>query len=401
VDEPLDSVPSFAPDAIATEVSFRPFAFASSTTIFILIGATSSLYGPLLISFSHKFHISLPEAGLVLSIHFVGALFGVPLGWLAVKRFPGKVALTGALLLMAAGATGVALFHSWSMFLVCVFIVGLGFGVLDFSLNTLMARTAFKGRAHRMSLSNAGYGVGAVLGPLLIILLAPKNFPFLFGGIAAIAIILSPLNRGVHAPPLRSEVNQRELTTMKSQRRPILITFIVAYIFYVATETSASGWIASQLHRVGYSASLGSFITAAFWCALAIGRVVGGPLHKRFGDRFLVLGGLILTMALCFGAFFNVLAPYAYPLMGLSIASVYPMGLIWYTVICPHDNDGLALIILFMMIGGIVGPGAESLLVSVVGIHVVPIVIGAYAALTLGVFASALRFHPLTTRAVR
>jgi hypothetical protein len=106
-------------------------------------------------------------------------------------------------------------------------------------------------------------------------------------------------------------------------------------------------------------------------------------------------------MALCFGAFFNVLAPYAYPLMGLSIASVYPMGLIWYTVICPHDNDGLALIILFMMIGGIVGPGAESLLVSVVGIHVVPIVIGAYAALTLGVFASALRFHPLTTRAVR
>src|ERR1039458_4500984 len=149
-------------DAIATEVSFRPFAFASSTTIFILIGATSSLYGPLLISFSHKFHISLPEAGLVLSIHFVGALFGVPLGWLAVKRFPGKAALTGALLLMAAGATGVALFHSWSMFLVCVFIVGLGFGVLDFSLNTLMARTAFKGRAHRMSLSNAGYGVGAV-----------------------------------------------------------------------------------------------------------------------------------------------------------------------------------------------------------------------------------------------
>lgn len=398
--EPVESVPMLTSDAISTQVSFSPFAFASTTTVFILIGATSSLYGPLLISFSHRFHVSLPEAGIVLSIHFVGALFGVPLGWLTSKRLPGRVALSGALFLLAAGACGVALLHSWFPFLLCVFVIGVGFGDLDFILNTLMARTAFKGRAHRMSVGNAGYGVGAVVGPLLIILLAPKNFPMLFGGIAVIAVLLSTVNRGVHAPPLRAEVNQREMTLMKAQRRPILITFIVAFIFYVAAETSTSGWLASQLHRVGYSSSLGSFITAAFWSALALGRIFGGPLHKRFGDHLLVIVGLVLTIALCFGAFFNLLAPYAYPLMGLTIASVYPMGLIWYTVLCPHDSDGLALMILFMMIGGIIGPGTESLLVSLVGIHVVPVVIAVYALLALGVFASALRFRPIATRTV-
>jgi FHS family glucose/mannose:H+ symporter-like MFS transporter len=387
-------------DAISTQVSFSPFAFASTTTVFLLIGATSSLYGPLLISFSHRFHVSLPEAGIVLSMHFVGALFGVPLGWFTSKRLSGRAALSVALFLMAAGACGVAFLHSWFPFLACVFVIGVGFGDLDFLLNTLMARTAFKGRAHRMSVGNAGYGVGAVVGPLLIILLAPKNFPLLFGGIAVTAVLLSSANRGVHAPPLRAEANQRELTMMKAQRRPILITFIVAFIFYVAAETSTSGWLASQLHRVGYSSSLGSFITAAFWSTLALGRVFGGPLHKKFGDHLLVIVGLTLTIALCLGAYFNVLAPYAYPLMGLTIASVYPMGLIWYTVLCPHDSDGLALMILFMMIGGIIGPGSESLLVSLVGIHVVPAVIASYAILALGVFVSALRFHPIATRTV-
>jgi hypothetical protein len=84
----------------------------------------------------------------------------------------------------------------------------------------------------------------------------------------------------------------------------------------------------------------------------------------------------------------------AYPLLGLAFASVYPMGLIWYTRLCPHDRNGLALIILCMMIGGIVGPGAESLMVSLAGVHAVPLVILVLVALDLVAFASASRFLP-------
>ena len=392
----MDSSSPISSDAIATEVTFRPFAFANATATFLLIGATSSLYGPLLISFSHKFHISLPETGILLSVNFVGAFFGVPLGWLAIKRFTGKTVLCAALVPMAAGATGVALSSSWTLFLSCAFIVGVGFGGVDFSLNTLMARTALEGRAHRLSFSNAGYGLGAVVGPLLIIALRPHNFPLLFGGIAVTALLLSTMNQGLHAPPLRAETKQRELSMLKSQRRPILATFILAYILYVAVEASSSGWIASQLHREGYSASIASLVTAGFWCGLTLGRVVGGPLHKRVGDKALVLVGLSLGVLLSLVAFSSLLAPYAYPLLGLVLASVYPMGLIWYTVLCPHDSDGLALLILFMMFGGVFGPGVESLMVSAFGIHVVPLVIATFAALDIAVFASAIRFRPLS-----
>ena len=364
------------------------------TTMFILIGAIASLYGPLLIRFSHKFQISLPAAGVVISVHFVGALFGVPIGWLGVKRVAGKVAIVASLLALGLGVAGVATADSWTLLLLSVFFVGFGFGALDFTVNTLLARTAIKRRPHRLSLANAGYAVGAVIGPFLVIILRPHNYPLLFGSMAVIAVLLTFNNRGVIAPPVRVEHHEHREVMERAQRRAILLTFIVAYILYVACESSASGWIASHLNRVGYSASIGSAITAGFWLGLAAGRVIGGPLHRRFSHKLLVLAGLSLAIVVSASALSNGVAPYAYPLLGVVLASVYPMGLIWYTLLCPDDGNGLALIILCMMAGGIFGPAAQSVMVAHFGIHAVPIVIASFAILTLGAFGSALRFSP-------
>jgi hypothetical protein len=129
--------------------------------------------------------------------------------------------------------------------------------------------------------------------------------------------------------------------------------------------------------------------------------MVGGPLARRWSEKILVLGGLALAVLVSLAAFFDSVAPFSYPLLGLIVASVYPMGLIWYTALCPGDVDGLATLILLMMAGGIAGPAIESLMVSLVGIHAVPIVIAIYAFLDLGVFASALRFDRPSTSSLQ
>jgi FHS family glucose/mannose:H+ symporter-like MFS transporter len=387
--------PPSPPLTPATEVSFRPFAFASATGIFILMGAVTSLFGPLLESFRHHFHISLPAAGVALSVDFIGATVGVLPGWLGLKRLNGRHVLTMSLVAICLGAAGATFLDSWSLFLTSVFVIGLGFGALDLALNTLLARTALEGRAHRLSIGNAGYGVGAVICPLIIIALGPSHFTMLFGGLFVLALVLSTLNGGVHAPPLRTEAMQREITKMKAQRRPILFTFVVAYVLYVAIETTSSGWMATDLHGVGYSQSIGSLVTAGFWCGLAGGRLAGGPLYRWFSDKKLVLGGLTAAVVLCGLAAIDPVAPFAYPLLGLIIASIFPMGLIWYTKLCPHDSDGLSLLIFIMMLGGVVGPGLVSLLVSHFGVRVVPFTIACYAALDLAVFLSARRFRPI------
>jgi fucose permease len=391
----MNSEESFAPGPPTTQVTLKTFAFANLSSMFVLIGATASIYGPLLIRFSQKFHVTLPAAGIVLSIHFVGSFVGVLLGWAGVRRFRGNVVIGATLSCLALGAVVVALANHWDLVLVGVFLVGVGFGGVDFALNTVLARTALKGRAHRLSLANAGYGVGAVIGPLLVFAVHPKNFPLLFGGVAVFAVVLSTLNRGIVAPPLSADAMAQERLAYSRERRPILVTFIIAYVLYTAAETSTSGWIASQLHREGFATSVGSLATGGFWLAMAFGRSMGGPLYKRFSDKSLVLAGLASCIVLSVAAYSHSVAPYVYPLIGLVLASVYPMGLIWYTVLCPHDSNGLALIILFLMGGGIIGPAVESLMVATYGIHAVPLVIAAFAFLDILAFSYALRYKPL------
>jgi len=386
----MSSLPSFDGPA-SSDVTFGSVAFANATATFVMFGATSSLFGPLLISLSHRFHLSLPSAGVVLSVFFVGAFLGVPLGYLGVKRFDGKTALASLMVVAGCGALGAGASRNWFEFLAGVFVIGLAFGGGDFSLNTLLVRTEVEHRGHRLSLANAGYGVGAVLGPVMIIVVRPDNFPLLFAAVGVSALLLAAFYRDIVAPPLRV-VQHRSALFARGRRRSILVTFIVAYILYVAIETSTSGWIAPQLHRVGYSQSLASVVTAGFWGGLALGRMVGGPLAARWSERVLVLGGLSLAVVLYVASSIDRLAPFTYPALGLIIASVYPMGLIWYTTLCPGDADGLATLILCMMVGGIVGPAIESLMVSLTSIHAVPLVIAVFALADLGIFARATRF---------
>ena len=359
----------------------------------------SSLFGPLLVTLAHRFNLSLPAAGVVLSVYFVGAFFGVPIGWFAMKHFTGATVLSATLLITAVGACGVALSTKWPLFLASVLLLGLGFGGVDFSLISLLVRTRSSGRGRRLSVTNAGYGLGAVIGPLLVVIVRPHNFRLLYVAIAIAIVVLTFGNRGLIAPPLTVEHRRSELVVNRAQRRSILGTFIVAYVLYVATETTTAGWIAPHLHRIGYSVSIGSIVTAGFWLGLALGRVLAGPVSRRQSDHRVVLGGLTTAAVLCVLALVTGAAPYVYPLVGLSIALVYPMALIWYATLCPHDDDGVALLILCMMAGGVIGPAVESLMVSSFGIHVVPVVLASFAALTLVAFASALRFSPPSPRA--
>ena len=380
------------PDPSSNEVTFRSFASASAATIFVLFGVTTSAYGPLLISFSHHFHVSLPVAGFVLSTQFVGAFCGVAIGWYGMKRVRGDVVLSSSLIVAGLGAMGAVLSSGWGLFVTSAFFIGLGFGGVDISLSTMLVRTSAVLRAHRLSITNAGYSFGAVIGPLIVILMHPHNFVWLFTGVAAVAAVLSTTNRGIDAPQPIVQTPRSDAVTHELQRRTVRFTFAIAMILYIAIESSSAGWIAPQLHRVGYSQTVASLVTAGFWLGLSAGRIFAGSLHRRFSEKIMVLGGLGLAVVFCVSAYSNKAAPLVYPLEGAALASIYPMGLIWYTKLRPNDHDGVALLILFMMFGGVIGPAIVSLMISLTGIHSVPLVISAFALLDLLIFSYALRF---------
>jgi fucose permease len=357
-----------------------------------LIGGTNAAYGALLVGIAHHFDLALASAGLTLSASFAGGLVGVVLCWWALGRLPGGPVIAGALGVFALGMAAAALAPTWPAFLAGVAFGGVGFGAIDFGVLNLTSRTVREGRASRLSVSGSGWAFGAIIGPLLVVVVRPAHFAVFFAVASAVGLVLTPFVLGVVAPPVHPDVRQTMDERRPGNRRAVLATFLVGFGSYVALETAVAGWLATRLHGWGFPVVVGSLVTAGFWAGLAVGRLGSSSMLRRMAGHRLVLAGLALAILLLAAAGIRWVAPVAYPLVGLSLALVFPLGLHWFTELSPDDHNGVAWLVLVDMVGGILGSGAESLAVARFGLHVVPYVAAGIAVVCLAVFASALRF---------
>jgi fucose permease len=369
-------------------VDFSKPAFVGATLALGLVGGIVAAYGTILVAIAHHYGLSVPTAGVMLSANFAGAVLGVLGCWWAMGRFPGGVVSTAALAVLGVGLALAASAPSWPVFLSAVVLAGTGFGAVDFAVVALLSRTEPRDRASRLSVSGAGWGFGAVAGPLFIVVARPPRYQLFLAVAAAIAFLLIGATRTVRAPVPRPMA----VDLGAPANRGVLPVFVVALGSYVAFETAVAGWLATQLHGWGYAVTVGSGVTAGFWAGLAIGRLGAGRLAARWSPRRLVIGGLSVAIALLFGASVRDLAPFAYPLLGFAIASVFPLGLHWFTELRPGDVNGVGWLIVVDMVGGAVGSGSENVGVALLGLRVVPFVAAGFAVLCLYVFSRALRF---------
>ena len=220
----------------------------------------------------------------------------------------------------------------------------------------------------------------------------PQHFQVFLALAAVAGLILIPVTRSIRAPvPIGGDV----VHSVELSRRSVLPVFVAALGFYVALETSAAGWLATQLHGWGYVAPIPAAVTAGFWAGLAIGRLAGGRLESRWPSQRIITVGLAIAIGLLLAAGIRVLAPVIYPLVGFAVALVFPLGLHWFTELRPEDLNGVGLLLLVDMVGGVVGSGAASLCVAAFGLGAVPFVAAAFGALCLLAFVRARNFpHP-------
>ncbi|MGD0880554.1 MAG: MFS transporter [Acidimicrobiales bacterium] len=379
-------------DPGAEGVVFDRVPFAGVTVALGLIGGTNAAYGTLLVGIARHFGLALASAGLTLSVSFAGALVGVALCWFVLGRSAGGPVLAAALVVFSVGMSVAALAPTWPAFLGGVALSGVGFGAIDFGVLNLTSRTAHEGRAARLSVSGSGWAFGAIAGPLLVVAVRPQHFAVFFGIASAVGLVLVPFVLGVNAPPVHAEVRQAMDERRPGNRRVVLWTFLSAFGSYVAVEAAVSGWLAAQLHGWGYPAAVGSLVTAGFWAGLAIGRLVSTPMLRLLAGHQLVLVGLGLAITFLMGSGVRWLAPVAYPLVGLTLALVFPLGFHWFTELIPDDHNAVAWLVFAGMVGGILGPGSESLAVAHFGLHVVSYVAAGLTFACMAVFAVALRF---------
>ena len=354
---------------------------------FLLIGAVVSSYGPLLQYLAQRFAVSLPIAGSVLSAHFAGALVGVIISIRALAHFPNRHFVVTALGCLALGCALVALAPTWPVLLAAVFVVGAGFGALDIGLNQLVAHSAGPGRAAVLNALNGSFGLGAVLGPILVSLLGQHHFALLYAGGAVLAIGLIP---GALRIPGRLPV-----ASTHSGGRPkalVVVIFVVAFALYVGTEVGVGGWATSHLESVGISFGSAAVLTSGFWLALGLGRFLVALLPSRVPEPAIVLTASALGAVALLAAASGRAAPIAYIVAGLAMAPIFPTGIVWLAKLLPGDARATAWLFPAAMLGGVFIPAGVGIVIARFGLGATPAVLSVVALGTFVAFGLAARW---------
>lgn len=315
-----------SPDAREPNRSQRG-SFALMTSLFFLWGFMTVFNDLLIPRFKAAFTLSYFEAMLVqfafFGAYFVGSVLyfaisvtaGDPIARIGYKR--------GVILglLVAAAGSGVfwpaATIGSYPLFLAGLFVVGLGFAMLQIAANPYVTilgpeRTA----SSRLNLAQGFNSVGTTLGPLVGGYLIFQYFaragaagaeavkvPYLaFAGLfvaAAVVLVFLPL------PDIGGGRIGRGAGAL---RHPHVVLGVVAIFMYVGGEVSVGSAIISFLGQksvAGLGELAASHYVSLYWGGLLLGRFMGAvelselrPRRKRALLAGIPLAGLVLLAAL-------------------------------------------------------------------------------------------------------
>ena len=328
----------------------RTRQYALGFLAFLLMGLIQAGYGPTYSNFTREYHQTIGAVGIISSLHFLGGAAGTLLLGVLLLRLSLRSSLAvsaGALLL---GVLGVAFSPVWGLVLASALLGGLGFGMLSAGFNTAFAQMG----AGPSSLVNGLFGVGSVVSPILVALLAKGSHrpPFVLMSVLAAVLALGvrvwwPRNVAEKAP-----VAAAGSPALSGPSWHTLLLFAACFFVYVGMEASIGNWATVHLARLHHPNP--AFMTSLYWAALTAGRFGFALIGSRFG-YFPVLavgagGGLLAGALLLVGG----LAPAGLILAGLSFAPMFSTMLAWFTAVLPARQAPYVLTV--GMMGGALLP---------------------------------------------
>jgi DHA1 family inner membrane transport protein len=258
-------------------------AYAIGTTEFVIVGLLPTVAADL--------GITLPLAGLIVSVYALGVTFGAPILTALTGRIERKPLLLGLMALFVAGNTAAALSPSYETLLVARVISAFAHGVF-FSVGATIAADLVPEdrRASAIAMMFMGLTVAIVTGvPLGTFIGQTFGWRATFWAVAGLGIIAfigiaallpSTLSRAAPASLLD------QVKVLGSGR--LLLVFGMTALGYGGTFVAFT-YLASILEQItGFAASSVSLILVLYGAAIAVGNIVGGRIADRDPVRALI-----------------------------------------------------------------------------------------------------------------
>ncbi len=270
---------------------------------YIAIGMLGALPGASLIRLASNTHVSLEVAGSMFAISAFGSMLGTVLSGFLMRSIQPKYLLLLGLFFLGSGSTTIVLTREFPVLLLGQMVIGLAFGFIDPSLNTIAALTFQERLASDLNTLHGLFGLGSLLGPLLLAFglhfFNSLEFSYFVGAsVAAITILLVLLQQ--LPGPVRQATNvedkraaNRELWNVLRQGLLWLMVFQVS--LFAAAEIGFGNWIVTVVSQsAALSLAQAAPVATAFFLGLTAGRLFGAQVLRRgwMGEASLLYAAL-------------------------------------------------------------------------------------------------------------
>lgn len=284
--------------------------------IFFVISFLTNIIGPLVPEVIKGFSVSKGMAGLLNFSFFIAyGVMSVPAGMLTEKYREKKV-ITAAFAMATAGALLFSFFPSFGIYLISLFMIGMGMAVLQVAINPLLRVSGGEEHfAFTSVLAQLFFGGASFLSPLMysylvtnlstgntsnLLLstlneLVPENLKWVsiywIFGVIAFAMVIIVLVSKFPKVELNAEEKVGNFGTIKELlKNKTVILFFFGIFAYVGTEQGVASWISkflSDYHGMNPEVE-GAKAISWFWGLLTVGCILGLGLLKVIDSKLVL-----------------------------------------------------------------------------------------------------------------
>jgi FHS family L-fucose permease-like MFS transporter len=349
--------------------------------MFMMFAMTSDSVGEIIKVVKVTFNVSNTQASLMHSLPMLGiALSGLFLGFLADK-YGRKTTIILGLSLFSSACYFFILDLTFPFIIALMSLSGVAVGVFKTGALALIGDISSSTKQHTSTMNGAEafFGVGAIIGPLIVAYLISQGVGWqwlyvIAGGLCTLLILIAALaNYPEHTKGVKAQEPINIARTLKLLGNPYAMGFSVGAFLYVAAESAIYVWMPSYLvcdalsvneiyrcYSEGFDLTLATYSVTAFFVLRAAGRFVGIWMMQHFNWAMVLMLFSFGIMSCFIGGLLGgkAVALYLFPLSGIFMSVIYPTfnskGISCFP---KHEHGTVAGVILFFTAAGAaVGP---------------------------------------------
>ncbi len=262
-------------------------------------GVAFIVMGAVLPSLTATYSLDAVGSSSLVSLLPVGVLAGSLLFGVIVDRYGYKLLLVVSTLFTLLGIQGLSFFENLNILHICIFLIGLGGGMLNGSTNALASDISNdRERGSRLSILGVCYGIGALGVPLLLGMLSKTyNYQFILQCTGLVMLLSVLYFIAIKFPESKIKQGFPFKQAIRLIKEPLLLIMGFFLFFQSGIEGLTNNWTTSYLDGRTAIGSAEAVLSLTFFVlGMTISRLILSYLLRILKHEYILLGGIMTAI---------------------------------------------------------------------------------------------------------